>query len=409
VRYDPYIKAWISLFVLLLAGPAGCATVRAPEPAPAQAALERGRTHVARGELTQATVALREALRLEPGLHQARATLGLALYGLGDFEGAVDELRVVRRAQPAAWDARLTLARALMARHDWAGARTELDAVLGERPDLIEASYAAGVVRHRQGDLDGAIDAYRRVLAQAPEHADARYNLGLMLKLARRDDEAARELLVAAEAGVARAQYFVGAAYAAGAGVPRDLAQAIGWWFRAADQGVPQAEEALSQVRQTAMGRGTRGPIERVAAEQAFRDFRANLWTQYPDITRNGEDTVGAALLRRGRTDEAIAVLVREARALSEPAQAQLATLYEQGLPGQLPAHDPRLLAYFTAAAADGEPRARIELARIYAGGLGVAPDLERALALLRATPHEDAQRLLRELSPGLGPAATRP
>lgn len=397
------------MFVLLLAGQAGCATSRAPEPAPAQAALERGQALVARGELTQATVALREALRLEPGLDQARAALGLALYGLGDFDGASDELRALQRAQPAAWDARLTLARALMARHDWAGARAELDAVLGERPDLIEASYAAGIVRYRLGDLDGAIDAYRRVLAQAPEHADARYNLGLVLKLARRDDEAAREFLVAAEAGVARAQYFVGAAYAAGAGTPRDLGQAIAWWFRAADQGVTQAEEALSQVRQTAMGLGKRGQIERAAAEQAFRDFRADLWKQYPDISPNGEDTVGAALLRRGRTDEAIAVLMREALALSEPAQRQLATLYERGLPGQLPAHDRRLLAYFTAAAAEGEPRARIELARIYAGGLGVTPDLERALALLRATPHEDAQSLLRELSPGLGPASTRP
>ncbi len=399
------------LFMLLLAGQVGCATSQAPAPTPtpAKAPLERGRALVARGELTQATVALREALRLEPGLDQARATLGLALYGLGDFDGAIDELRPLRSRQPAAWDARLTLARALMARHDWAGARAELEAVLSERPDLLEARYATGIVRYRLGDLEGAIDAYRRVLAQGPEHPDARYNLALMLKLAHRDAEATREFLAAAEAGVARAQYFAGAAYAGGVGIQRDLGQAIAWWFRAADQGVTQAEEALSQVRQAAMGRGKRGPIEQTAAEQAFRDFRTDLWRQYPDLARNGEDTVGAALLRRGRTDEAIAVLIREALALSEPAQGQLATLYEQGLPGTLPAHDPRLLAYFTAAAAEGEPRARVELARIYAGGLGVAPDLERALTLLRATPHEDAQSLLRELSPGLGPASTRP
>jgi tetratricopeptide (TPR) repeat protein len=75
---------------------------------------------MARGELSQATVALREALRLQPDLHQARAALGLALYGLGDFDGAIGELRILLRAQPAAGDARLTLARALMARHDWA-------------------------------------------------------------------------------------------------------------------------------------------------------------------------------------------------------------------------------------------------------------------------------------------------
>ncbi|MGH7311752.1 MAG: tetratricopeptide repeat protein, partial [Candidatus Rokuibacteriota bacterium] len=318
--------------------------------------------------------------------------------------------------QPWASEARLTLARALMARHDWIGARTELEKILTERPDLVEASYAAGIVRYRLGDLDGAIDAYRGLLAQTPEQPDARYSLALMLKLARRDAEATHEFLAAAEAGIAKAQYFAGAAYAAGLGTERDLVKAIAWWFRAADQGVTEAEEALSQFRQMASGRGKRGPIERAAAAQAFHDFRADLWRQHPaliepgsDTTRNGDDTVGAALLRSGRTDEAIVVLIREALALSEPAQRQLESVYERGVEGRLPAHDTRILAYFTAAAAEGESRARIELARIYAHGLGVVRDLERALTLLRGTPHEDAQSLLRELSPGLGPASTRP
>src|SRR5437773_12353344 len=116
-------------------------------------------------------------------------------------------------------EARLTLAAVLVARQDWPAARAELEAALAARPDLVQASYTLGVVRYAQGDLVGAIDAYRRVLARAPSAHDARYNLALVLKLARRDAEATPEFLAAAEAGLPRAQYFAGAAYATGAGV----------------------------------------------------------------------------------------------------------------------------------------------------------------------------------------------
>jgi TPR repeat protein len=144
---------------------------------------------------------------------------------------------------------------------------------------------------------------------------------------------------------------------------------------------------------------GRRSPAERQTVEQAFRDFRADLWHQYPMVTPNGDDSVGAALLRDRQTDVAVPVLICEALALSEPAQRLLETVYEQGVAGQLAAYDPRILAYFKTAAAEGAPRARVSLARIYARGLGVPPDLERAVALLKATPHEDARRLLQELS----------
>src|SRR6185503_476949 len=136
------------------------------------------------------------------------------------------------------------------------------------------------------------IAVYRRVLAREPEQNDARYNLALMLKLARRDPEATAELLPAANAGIPKAQYFVGTAYANGVGVEKNLAVAIGWWFRAADQGVAQAEEALAQLRQAALGRSRRPGTDRQVAEQAFRDFRADLWKEFPALTRNGDDTV---------------------------------------------------------------------------------------------------------------------
>jgi tetratricopeptide (TPR) repeat protein len=360
--------------VILVALSAGCATQQAsmpppvgttpsvaPTPTAAAAArgLEQGRALIARGDMAAATVALREALRAQPDLAEARASLGLALYAMGDLDAAVDELRGVLRVRPEMSEGRLTLAAALVARQDWPAARAELERALAAKPDLVQASYTLGVVRYAQGDLNGAIEAYRRVLAVEPRGHDARYNLALVLKLARRDAEATPEFLTAAEAGLPRAQYFVGAAYATGAGVERDLVTAIIWWTRAAEQGVTQADEALAQLRQAASGRSRRPLAERQAVEQAFSEYRARLWNDYPGVAREGDEPLGVALLRQGRAVEAVPVLIREAAALSEPALRALETLYDQGVDGQLPAHDARILASLKSAAAEGRARPR--------------------------------------------------
>jgi TPR repeat protein len=178
------------------------------------------------------------------------------------------------------------------------------------------------------------------------------------------------------------------------------LARAIAWWSRAADQGAVEAITALSELRQTALGKTRHPPAERRAVEQAFRDYRTALWREFPELTRNADDdTVGATLLRQGRGAEAVPVLISEALAFSEPAQALLEGLYYNGSPGQVPAYDGRILGYFKTAADEGQVRARIALAKLYAAGLGVPKDTARAISLLKSTPHEDAQRLLQEIS----------
>jgi TPR repeat protein len=378
--------------------------VASPPPAPVPVVeppspLERGRALLARGEAGSALPVLREALRLEPDRLEARASLAQALYAVGDLDAALEEGRAVLRRDPDMAGARLPVAGALMARHDWAGARAELDEAVRRRPDLLQAHLSLGLVRYTQGDLEGAIASYRRVLELEPGHTDARLSLALALKLARREGEAARELTAAAEAGLPRAQYFLGSAYAQGGGVRRDLVRAIGWWMRAGDGGVAQAEEALAQLRQVALGRTRHALAERQAVEQAFRDYRAGLWSEFPELARGAaEDGVGVALLRRGRAVDALPVLIREAAALGEPAQRQLELLYERGVAGQLSPHDGRVLVWMRAAAAEGQPGPRLALARIYAQGLGVPRDVGRAATLLRSTPGEEAQRLLREL-----------
>ena len=355
----------IVVLVLIALLQVGCASGAARSPAAAtpavahpearaQALLQRGQALLARGDTVSATITLREALQLRPDLVEARASLGLALYALGDLDAAVDELRAGLQRNPDAIAIRLGLATVLMAKQDWQAARSELEQIVVVRPDLLPAFYSLGVVRYAVGDLSGAIDAYRRVLSGEPRHQDARYNLALVLKLARRDDEATREFLQAAEAGHGRAQYFAGTAYASGLGVERNLSLAIRWWLLSAEQGVTPAQEALAQLRQVAVGRGRRAMADRQVVEQAFRDYRTGLWKDFPELTADGNDTVGGALLRTGRVREAVPVLIREASALSEPARRLLETLYEHGVDGELPPHDARILGYLEAAAAEG-------------------------------------------------------
>ena len=362
--------------------------------------LGLGRAAVERGDTAEAAASFREALRLEPDLTDAREGLGLALYQMGDLDGSVEELRTLLRQRPDAVRARYLLATTFMAKQDWSAARRELEDVLRRQPDLVPALYSLGLVRYALGDSNGAIDAYRQALSYRPNQPDVRYNLALVLKLAHRDAEATPEFVAAARAGHARAQFFAGAAYARGLGVELDTARAIAWWSRAAEQGSLEAATAFGELRQTALGKTRRAPAERQKVEQAFRDYRTALWSDYPELTRAGDDdTVGAALLRQGRGAEAVPVLISEALAFSDPAQTLLEELYYHGSPGQLAPYDARILRYFSTAADEGQARARITLAKVYAAGLGVPKDTARAIGLLKSTPHEDAQRLLQEIS----------
>jgi TPR repeat protein len=420
----------VSLALLAAIG-TGCATGSAPrsttpagavgDPAPAtppasgsqrevraREHLALGRAAMARGDAATAATSFREASRLQPDLADARENLGLALYEMGDLDGAVEELRALLRQRPDAVRARYVLATALMAKQDWPAARSELEDVLRRQPDQVSALYSLGLVRYALGDLNGAIEAYRQAISRSPDQPDVRYNLALVLKLTHRDAEATPEFVAAARAGHPRAQFFAGIAYARGLGVEPDTARAIAWWSRAADQGSLEAAAALGELRQTALGKARRTPAERRAIEQAFRDYRTGLWSDYPELTRTGDDdTVGGALLRQGRGADAVPLLISEALAFSEPAQALLEELYYHGAQPQIAPYDARILAYFRTAADEGQVRARITLAKVYAAGLGVPKDTARAISLLKSTPHEDAQRLLQEIS--IAPEAVPP
>jgi len=369
------------------------------EPVLAETYLDLGKSLIAGGKFTAAVMELREALRLQPTFVEAHASLGVALFNMGDMENAIEEFRTVLKLQPEAGQAHLNLATALMAQHDWPAARTELQEALRLQPNLVQAQYSLGVVLYTMGDIAGAIDAYRQALRLQSDFAEAHYNLGLMLKLMNQQADAVQEFHHAALAGLPKAQYFLGAAYASGVGADKNLAAAIRWWFRAAEQGVAQAREGLAHLRRIAV-LAKQSPDEARAILMAFQDYRREIWFEFPDLQgKASEDSAGIALLRQGQWQEAIPVLIREAYGLSEPAQTQLQALYEEGIEGQWPAYDPRILSYFKTTAAEGLPRPRIMLARIYVKGWGVSQDLNKAMSLLKGNQDDEAQRLLKEIA----------
>ena len=343
----------------------------------------------------------RQALHAEPDAQEPRLTLGRTLFQLGDTDGAIDEYRTALRFHPTVAQIHVDLGTALMAKQDWRTAMTELQEAARLDPTLVQAHYSMGTIHYTRGNIQSAIKAYQEALRLKPDFAEAHYRLGLVLKVAGRDKDAAQELEAAALAGLAKAQYFLGNAYRSGQGVEKSQIMAITWWAQAFEQGLPEASQALTQLRRLAAVKGNLQTKQSKAAAEAFKNYCDQLWLDFPDLDRDQPNqTVGTTLLQQGRTAEALPVLLREAYALNEMSHATLVHLYEQGLDGQLPPHGQWILSYLESTAADGAVSSRMALARIYAKGLGLAPDLAKAKSYLKGLPREDVKRILDEAAP---------
>ncbi len=342
----------------------------------------------------------RQALHIEPDAQEPRLTLGRTLFQLGDTDGAIDEYRIALRFHPAVAQAHLDLGTALMAKQDWRTAMTELQEAVRLDPTLVQAHYSMGTIHYTRGHVQSAIKAYQEALRLKPDFAEAHYRLGLVLKVAGREKDATQELEAAALAGLAKAQYFLGNAYRSGQGVEKSQIMAITWWAQAFEQGLPEAAQALTQLRRLAAVKGTLQSKQSKAAAEAFKNYCDQLWLDFPDLDRDQTtQTVGTTLLALGRTAEALPVLLREAYALNDISHEALVQLYEQGLDGQLPPHGQWILSYLESTAADGAVPSRMALARIYAKGLGLAPDLAKAKSYLKGLPRDDVKRILDEVA----------
>ena len=369
--------------------PAPPAEVLEPEQlSPAQIPLDQEDAVKALGEL-------RNAVRVAPGNAGNRLKLAHALYRIGDLDAAMEECRVAIKLQPDDAKAHLQLGVILAAKQDWRGAASVLKEAIRLDPQLTQAHYNLGSVQYSSGNLKAAIQSYRQALELQPYFPDARYRLALLLKLSNQEQEAAQLMEAAAVGGISQAQFFLGNAYKNGQGVDKNLGQAIFWWVKAVEYGYQPASDALSKLRRQALS-PDQPDRKRKEVLEGFQNYREKLWDEFPDYLRTDDgETLGITLLKHNRTDYAVSTLLKEGYALSEGAQVELEKLYETGREQQLPPFDKRILACFETTAAEGFLPAKKSLARIYAKGIGIRPDPQKAKAILKGLPKQETKTLL--------------
>ena len=342
---------------------------------------------------------LRRAVLVSLDNPEARLALAQGLYRIGDLDAAIGECRVAITLNPNNAKAHAQLGITLMAKQDGRTAALALQEAIRLDPELTLAHYSLGSVQYSLGHLTAAIQSYRRALELQPHFPDARYHLALILKLTSQHREAAQLMEDAATGGVPQAQYFMGNAYRNGQGVEKNLALAIRWWTRAVGFGQQRAAESLSQLRRQALSPDL-SDRHRKDAIEGFRQYRNELWADYPDAGRNDpRESLGITLLKERQSPNGVTALFAEAFALGETAHDELARLYETGLDTRLAQFDARILTCFTTTAADGFIPSKKSLARIYGKGLGVTPDLQKAKAMLKGLPKQESNAILAEIA----------
>lgn len=115
---------------------------------------------------------------------------------------------------------------------------------------LPAADFHAGVSAYEKGDLQAALRAWRPAADQGD--ALAQYNLGALYARGRgvgKDlGEAAKWFRLAAEQGNGLAEYYLAMLYVSGNGVARDTELAAHWFRKAATHGVVQAQAELNKL-----------------------------------------------------------------------------------------------------------------------------------------------------------------
>jgi tetratricopeptide (TPR) repeat protein len=341
---------------------------------------------------------LRRAIRLLPGVPEYRLKLADTLLHLGELDAAIEECRSAIVLERDLGPAHLQLGLLLSAKQDWHAAASALKEALRLEPDLPQAHYGLGNIHYSLGDVNSAMQSYRRALELRPYFLDAHYHLGLLLRVTGQIREAIPHLETAAIGGVPQARLFLGNAYKDGQGVEKNLGLAIYWWMQAVELGEQNSFQSLSKLRRQTLAPGLTA-LQRAELLKGFQSYRAILWSDYPDMSRvSDRQSLGKALLGQGRGEDAIWAFLKECVALSGEAHTELATLYEAGFPPYLKPFDKRILTCFETTAADGFTSAQKLLARIYATGLGVDTDIQKAKAILNRLPKKEAQAILTEL-----------
>lgn len=134
------------------------------------------------GRPQAAIPALRESLRLEPGIPERMNALAQALEATGGPPAEIERLyREALGVQPALADVRVNLGRFLETQGRTAEAASEYRAAAAEQPWLAAAHYNLGTALLRLGESPAEAARYLETAIELePDHADALVNLGVI-------------------------------------------------------------------------------------------------------------------------------------------------------------------------------------------------------------------------------------
>jgi TonB family protein len=200
----------------------------------------------------------------------------------------------------------------------------------------------------------------------------------------RDDAEAVRWYRKAAEQGFAWGQTNLGYMYGQGRGIARDDAEAVQWYLKAAKQGFAMAQDNLGVVYRD--GRGvTQDPAMAVdwfrkAAEQGFAQGQNNLGFMYSIGRGVARDEAEAVQWYRKAAQQGLAL-----------AQDNLGVMYRDGR--GIFKDDAQAVQWFRKAAEQGNARAQTNLGIMYRDGRGIAKDDAEAEQWLRKAAEQGDTR----------------
>jgi len=119
---------------------------------------------------------------------------GIGLFLQGDLKGAAAAFQKVTEADPNNPDGWVNIGRCAVQEGDMARARTVLEKALAIKPDLARTNFFYAKVLRSDGNYEGAAARLRTVLAQYPQDRVALNDLGRVLFLQRKYDEAVKIL-----------------------------------------------------------------------------------------------------------------------------------------------------------------------------------------------------------------------
>lgn len=270
------------------------------------------------------------------------------------------------------------------------------------------ADYLRGEAARTAGDLASALDLYKTAAAQGD--ADAEYRLGtLYLRgsgVAQNYGQAWGWFQKAAAQNNAHAEYELGMMYGNGLGVSRDLALSMAWFQKAAAQGDADGENGVAIMY--AKGLGVPRDFHAALAwfEKAAAAGSASAQSSLGAMYANGEG-VGENLRR------AFAMLQQAAAQGNADAEVNLGILLFNGESSGLfrgPTHYDQAMAWFQKAAAQGDVRADMFIAQMYAEGAGVKRDMAQAQSWWTKAAADGGPWMQRQLAflPG-GPQVSPP